>query len=86
MSCYISDSRLTVLRRHILNASRNLALLDDKQVQAVASRIELDLRIGYAFTRFLTLKLRELGDPLRNLVISYGKLSSYLPIPVVKRP
>ena len=62
-----------MLRSHILNASRNLALLDDKQVQAVASRIELDLRIGFAFTRFLTLNLRGLGDPLTKLVISYGK-------------
>ncbi|KAK7743396.1 DNA topoisomerase [Diatrype stigma] len=59
-------------RAHILNASRNLVELDEKQVYAVASRIELDLRIGFAFTRFLTLTLRDLGDPLTKLVISYG--------------
>ncbi|RYP92670.1 hypothetical protein DL770_001183 [Monosporascus sp. CRB-9-2] len=59
-------------RAHILNAARNLVDLDEKQVNAVASRIELDLRIGYAFTRFLTISLRDLGGPLTQLVISYG--------------
>ncbi|RYP63473.1 hypothetical protein DL771_009266 [Monosporascus sp. 5C6A] len=59
-------------RAHILNAARNLVDLDEKQVNAVASRIELDLRIGYAFTRFLTISLRDLGGPLTHLVISYG--------------
>ncbi|RYO82579.1 hypothetical protein DL762_006533 [Monosporascus cannonballus] len=58
-------------RAHILNAARNLVDLDEKQVNAVASRIELDLRIGYAFTRFLTISLRDLGGPLTKLVISY---------------
>ncbi|KAI0143549.1 DNA topoisomerase [Xylariaceae sp. FL1272] len=59
-------------RAHILNASRNLVNLDEKQVNAVASRIELDLRIGYAFTRFLTTNLRSLGGPLQELMLSYG--------------
>ncbi|KAH9898858.1 DNA topoisomerase [Xylariomycetidae sp. FL2044] len=59
-------------RAHILNASRSLINLDQKQVNAVASRIELDLRIGYAFTRFLTNSLKSLGGPLQNLMISYG--------------
>ncbi|KAI1402226.1 prokaryotic type I DNA topoisomerase [Hypoxylon fuscum] len=59
-------------RAHIMNASRNLVNLDQKQVNAVASRIELDLRIGYAFTRFLTLNLRTLGGPLAELMLSYG--------------
>ncbi|KAI0002817.1 prokaryotic type I DNA topoisomerase [Xylariaceae sp. FL0662B] len=59
-------------RAHILNASHNLINLDQKQVNAVASRIELDLRIGYAFTRFLTLNLRTLGDPFGKLLLSYG--------------
>lgn len=58
-----------------MNASRNLVNLDQKQVNAVASRIELDLRIGYAFTRFLTLNLRTLGGPLAELMLSYGLLS-----------
>ncbi|KAI1814850.1 DNA topoisomerase [Poronia punctata] len=59
-------------RAHIINASRNLVALDHKQVNAVASRIELDLRIGYAFTRFLTTSLRTLGGPFQNLLLSYG--------------
>ncbi|KAI0024751.1 DNA topoisomerase [Xylariomycetidae sp. FL0641] len=59
-------------RAHILNASRNLVNLDQKQVNAVASRIELDLRIGFAFSRFLCTRLRTLGGPFQNLTLSYG--------------
>ncbi|KAI1808598.1 prokaryotic type I DNA topoisomerase [Daldinia bambusicola] len=59
-------------RAHILNAARNLIDLDHRQVNAVSSRIELDLRIGYAFTRFLTTNLRTLGGPFKELVLSYG--------------
>ncbi|KAF2972130.1 hypothetical protein GQX73_g1485 [Xylaria multiplex] len=59
-------------RAHIINASKNLVTLDYKQVNAVASRIELDLRIGYAFTRFLTTNLKTLGGPFQNLLLSYG--------------
>jgi DNA topoisomerase-3 len=47
-------------------------------VDAVAVRIELDLRIGYAFTRFQTTTLRALGGPLGDATISYGELSSCL--------
>ncbi|KAI1772366.1 prokaryotic type I DNA topoisomerase [Hypoxylon cercidicola] len=59
-------------RAHILNASRTLINLDQRQVNAVASRIELDIRIGFAFTRFLTTNLRALGGPLANHTMSYG--------------
>ncbi|KAJ3569230.1 hypothetical protein NPX13_g6151 [Xylaria arbuscula] len=59
-------------RAHIINASKNLISLDHRQVNAVASRIELDLRIGYAFTRFLTTNLKSLGGPFQNLLLSYG--------------
>ncbi|TGJ87724.1 hypothetical protein E0Z10_g1045 [Xylaria hypoxylon] len=59
-------------RAHIINASRNLINLDLKQVNAVATRIEFDLRIGYAFTRFLTTSLKTLGGPFQNLLLSYG--------------
>lgn len=48
--------------------------LDKKQVDAVDARIELDLRIGYAFTRFLTNSLRPLGGQMQDLMLSYGKL------------
>ncbi|KAK0711096.1 DNA topoisomerase [Lasiosphaeris hirsuta] len=59
-------------RVHILNAARNLVNLDERQIEAVNARIELDLRIGYAFTRFLTLNLRNVGPELNDLMISYG--------------
>ncbi|KAK0665991.1 putative DNA topoisomerase 3 [Cercophora samala] len=61
-----------VERSHILSAARRLVALDQKQVDAVAARIELDLRIGFAFTRFLTNNLRGLGGPMAELMISYG--------------
>jgi len=63
-----------VERTHILRAARQLVALDDKQVDAVAARIELDLRTGYAFTRFLTNNLTTLGGPMADLVLSYGEL------------
>jgi DNA topoisomerase III len=59
--------------RHIINAARNLTSMDDKQVAAVSARIELDLRIGFAFTRFLTTNLRLLGGPLAEMMLSYGR-------------
>ncbi len=67
---------------HVLRAAKNPIDLDDRQVSAVATRIELDLRIGYIFTRWLTTSLRPLGGPLATneqggrRVISYGKYSS----------
>lgn len=61
-----------MLARHVLSAARRLANLDEKQVNAVAARIELDLRIGYAFTRFITNTLRPLRGPMENLTLSYG--------------
>ncbi|KAK2630158.1 hypothetical protein QTJ16_000978 [Diplocarpon rosae] len=65
-------------RVHVLRAARNPIDLDERQVSAVATRIELDLRIGYIFTRWLTNSLRPLGGPLavneegKRRVISYG--------------
>ncbi|KAM0483260.1 hypothetical protein ACHAPX_002710 [Trichoderma viride] len=61
-----------VERAHVLTAARRLVELDEKQVNAVSARIELDLRIGYAFTRFITNNLKHLGGPLAELVLSYG--------------
>ena len=43
-------------------------------VDAVAARIETDLRTGAAFTRFLTLFLRNGFAALKTHVISYGRL------------
>lgn len=47
--------------------------LDDLQANAVAARIELDLRIGAAFTRLQTLQLQTLVAVLQEKVISYGR-------------
>lgn len=65
--------------RHVLTAARRLTELDEKQVNAVSARIELDLRIGYAFTRFITNNLKHLGGPLAELVLSYGTRRHSLP-------
>ncbi|ODA80100.1 hypothetical protein RJ55_03058 [Drechmeria coniospora] len=59
-------------RAHVLSAARRLVNLDQNQINAVSTRIELDLRIGYAFTRFITNSLRTLGGPLAELTLSYG--------------
>ncbi|KAA8647262.1 DNA topoisomerase 3 [Aspergillus tanneri] len=59
-------------RAHVLSAARALIDLDDLQVNAVAARIELDLRIGAAFTRLQCLQLKPLSETLSDTVISYG--------------
>ena len=56
----------------MVRAAQNAINLDERQVNAVAARIELDLRIGYAFTRFNTLTLQTMGGDLSERVISYG--------------
>lgn len=63
-------------RAHILNAARNPVQLDEAQANAVAARIELDLRIGASYTRNLTMKLNPMiqaktGEDKRQ-PISYG--------------
>jgi DNA topoisomerase-3 len=65
--------RLMGIYRHILSAARRLVDLDENQVDAVCTRSELDIRTGFAFTRFLTNNLRPLGGPLSDLMISYGE-------------
>ncbi|PYH84006.1 DNA topoisomerase III [Aspergillus uvarum CBS 121591] len=59
-------------RAHVLDAARSLIELDDLQANAVAARIELDLRIGAAFTRLLTLQLKPLSSALEDTIVSYG--------------
>ncbi|KAH8423294.1 DNA topoisomerase 3 [Aspergillus melleus] len=59
-------------RAHVLSAARALIELDDLQANAVAARIELDLRIGAAFTRLQTLQLKPISDTLAETIISYG--------------
>ena len=58
---------------HVLQAARAPVELDDNQANAVAARIELDLRIGAAFTRLQTLQLQAVVSALRDKIISYGK-------------
>ena len=66
----LTDFRLI---RHVVRAAQNAINLDERQVNAVAARIELDLRIGAAFTRFNTLTLQTMGGDLERRVISYGQ-------------
>lgn len=59
-------------RAHIIQAARRQHELDMRQVEAVATRIEVDLRLGAAFTRFQTLALCPVAPALDGKVISYG--------------
>ncbi|CAG0915750.1 unnamed protein product [Notodromas monacha] len=57
----------------VWRAVRNLERPDEKLSQAVDVRMELDLRIGAAFTRFLTLRYQKLfPGTLTNSLVSYG--------------
>lgn len=55
-----------------MRAAHNPIELDDRQVNAVSARIELDLRLGAAFTRYQTLTLQAMGGDLAEKIISYG--------------
>ena len=62
-----------VQKREVFQAINNLQLLDYKQADAVRARIELDLRIGAAFTRFQTLTFcPQFPAELEGRVVSYG--------------
>ncbi|SCV04784.1 LAMI_0H19086g1_1 [Lachancea mirantina] len=64
--------------RHIIHAAKNPKQLDLRAVDAVRTRMEVDLRSGVAFTRFLTellaSKVERASDPKNKQrpVISYG--------------
>ncbi|KAJ5514545.1 DNA topoisomerase type IA [Penicillium fimorum] len=60
---------------HVRRAALEPVNLDEYQASAVAARIELDLRIGAAFTRLQTLQLQTVVAALKEKIISYGKLS-----------
>ena len=59
-------------RAHVIRAAQNPTNLDERQVNAVAARIEIDLRLGAAFTRFQTLTLQTMGEELQDRMVSYG--------------
>ena len=58
--------------RHVIHAATHPVRLDERQVNAVAARIELDLRIGFALSRLQTNTLQTLGGPLSSATLSYG--------------
>lgn len=61
-------------RTHIVNAAKRPVRLDLNSVQAVKCRMEIDLRVGASFTRFLT-ELFRLSQPSKlekGSIISYG--------------
>ena len=60
---------------HVIHAAQHPIDLDDRQANAVAARIELDLRIGAAFTRLQTLQLQNLGEALQDRILSYGRVT-----------
>ncbi len=49
-------------------------------MDAVDARIELDLRLGYAFTRLQTTSLQALGGPLAKKILSYGTYMLFLQV------
>ncbi len=62
-----------VSERELKRAFSNLLPLDQRQIDAVSLRMELDLRGGAALTRFLTLFLQErFALEVQKKVISYG--------------
>ncbi len=63
---------------HVMRAALNPINLDERQVNAVAARIELDLRLGASFTRFQTLTLRAVGNVFEGKVVSYGWNSPWI--------
>ncbi|KAI9223232.1 DNA topoisomerase [Blastocladiella britannica] len=78
--CRAVNPRLVVKRakfsviqhREINQAMHNLVEIDHRQAAAVAVRNELDLRIGAALTRFLTMRFQSRFKALDGKMLSYG--------------
>lgn len=62
----------TMQPSEVHRAAQNHVQLDMRQIQAVRIRTELDFRIGAAFTRLQTLRLRPYFLRQEKKVISYG--------------
>uniref|UniRef100_A0A0R3TMM9 DNA topoisomerase n=1 Tax=Rodentolepis nana TaxID=102285 RepID=A0A0R3TMM9_RODNA len=73
-SIQIFRARFSEITPSAINrAVNNLTTIDERVSQAVDARQELDLRIGAAFTRFQTLRLRRVFPrALADQLISYG--------------
>lgn len=63
-------------RSQIHQACRQANDLDLRQADAVETRIALDLRIGAAFTRLMTMSLQTRIPEVSEQVVSYGELGS----------
>lgn len=78
--CRRSNQRIVVTRARfssvtpaeIHRAMQNPVQLDQRQVDAVDARMELDLRVGASFTRFQTLSFQDWFPDLKDGVVSYG--------------
>ena len=79
--CVSANNRIKVYRarfseitfRSVKTAIERLESLDERMAAAVDCRQELDLRIGAAFTRFLTLRLQKVFPAeLSDQLVSYG--------------
>jgi DNA topoisomerase-3 len=66
-------TRASILFSQIHTACRNPVALDMLQANAVAARIDLDLRVGAAMTRTQTLGLQARFPGILENVISYGE-------------
>ncbi|GAA5844939.1 hypothetical protein JCM3766R1_000338 [Sporobolomyces carnicolor] len=61
-----------IIPAQINQACRNPVDLDMAQANAVAARMELDLRVGAIFTRTQSLELQKRVNALSDMLISYG--------------
>ncbi|UZJ55209.1 hypothetical protein CBS101457_004529 [Exobasidium rhododendri] len=61
-----------IIANQIHRAAQNPVELDWRAAEAVESRMELDLRLGAAFTRLQCLNLQQHNAELQKRVISYG--------------
>jgi hypothetical protein len=62
----------TESEREIHRAVATLVPPDERQADSVDVRQEIDLRLGAAFTRFLTLRYQPMFQGLKDVILSYG--------------